>query len=273
MVVEELKKIVGDSRVCIDQDTKEVWGVDQTRVFSPKPLAVVFPNSTEEVQQIVQLANREKIAITPSGGRTGLSGGAVAQNGEIVLSLDRMNRILDYLPADRIARVEAGLITEQLQMFAEEKGLFYPVDFGASGSSQIGGNIATNAGGIKVIRYGMTRNWVMGLTVVTGNGDVLRLNNGMMKNATGYALQHLFIGAEGTLGVITEAEMKLERQPQDLQVLVLGVVDFDVVMPVMHEFRSKIDLTAFEFFDANAMQKVIACGHVSSFDTESPFIF
>lgn len=271
-VIEQLIAIVGEHRVKVDEDAKLVFGKDQTRVFTPNPMAVVFPDNTEEVQKIVQLANQQRIAIVPSGGRTGLSGGAVAMKGEIVLSLEKMNRVLDYLPEDRVLQVQAGMITEQLQTIAEEKGLFYPVDFGSSGSSQIGGNIATNAGGIKVIRYGMTRNWVLGLTVVTGSGEVLHINNGMMKNATGYALQHLFIGSEGTLGVITEAHMKLERQPQNLQVLVLGVPDFDAVMPVMREFRAQIDLTAFEFFDANAMQKVVDCGHVSApFTTQAPF--
>lgn len=154
-----------------------------------------------------------------------------------------------------MVRVQAGVVTEQLQNYAEEQGMYYPVDFASAGSSQIGGNIGTNAGGIKVIKYGMTRNWVLGLTVVTGKGDILRLNKGMIKNATGYALQHLFIGGEGTLGLVTEAEIKLERQPQNLQVLVLGVPDFDAVMPVLHAFQKDIDLTAFEFFGELAMQK------------------
>ncbi len=118
----------------------------------------------------------------------------------------------------------------------------------------------------------MTRNWVLGLTVVTGKGDILRLNKGMVKNATGYALQHLFIGGEGTLGLVTEAEIKLERQPQNLQVLVLGVPDFDAVMPVLHAFQKDIDLTAFEFFGELAMQKVLNNGHVQRpFETECPF--
>jgi FAD/FMN-containing dehydrogenase len=161
-----------------------------------------------------------------------------------------------------MVRVQAGSVTEQLQNYAEEQGMYYPVDFASAGSSQIGGNIGTNAGGIKVIKYGMTRNWVLGLTVVTGKGDILRLNKGMIKNATGYALQHLFIGGEGTLGLVTEAEIKLERQPKILQVLVLGVPDFDAVMPVLHAFQKEIDLTAFEFFGELAMQKVLDRGHV-----------
>ncbi|MCF9045463.1 FAD-binding oxidoreductase [Acinetobacter nectaris] len=268
----QLTEIVGESRVKTDASSLENWGKDYTKHFEPNPSVIIFPSSTEQVQQIVQFANANQIAITPSGGRTGLSAGAVASNGEIVVSLDKMSQILDFFPADRMVRIQAGVVTEQLQEYAESKDMYYPVDFASAGSSQMGGNIATNAGGIKVIKYGMTRNWVLGLTVVTGKGDVLRLNKGMIKNATGYALQHLFIGGEGTLGIVTEAEIKLERKPHDLQVMVLGVPDFDAVMPILHAFQSKIDLTAFEFFGEVAMQKVLDHGHVQRpFDTECPY--
>lgn len=268
----QLTAIVGESRIKIDADSLRNWGRDYTKHFDPNPSIIIFPSSTEQVQQIVKLANQFNIAITPSGGRTGLSAGAVAANGEIVVSMDKMNQILEFFPADRMVRVQAGVVTEQLQNYASDKGMYYPVDFASSGSSQIGGNIGTNAGGIKVIKYGMTRNWVLGLTVVTGKGDILRLNKGMIKNATGYALQHLFIGSEGTLGLVTEAEIKLERQPHDLQVFVLGVSNFDAIMLVLNAFQSKIDLTAFEFFSELAMQKVLDHGHVQRpFDTVCPF--
>lgn len=271
-LLKQLSAIVGEQRVKTDRDSLQTWGKDWTKHFEPNPSVIVFPATTEEVQAVVKLANQYQIAITPSGGRTGLSAGAVATNGEIVISLDRMNKVLEFLPADRMVRVQAGIVTEQLQQYAEEQGLYYPVDFASAGSSQLGGNIGTNAGGIKVIQYGMTREWVLGLTVVTGKGDILRLNKGMIKNATGYALQHLFIGAEGTLGIVTEAEIKLTRQPQDLKVLVLGVPDFDSVMPILHAFQQRIDLTAFEFFGRVAMQKVLDAGHVSKpFDTDCPF--
>ncbi|KAA8731672.1 FAD-binding oxidoreductase [Acinetobacter qingfengensis] len=267
-----IRSIVGEQRVKTDTDTLLTWGKDHTKHFAPDPSVVVFPATTEEVAALVKVANEFNIAITPSGGRTGLSAGAVAANGEMVISTDRMNKVLNFYPADRMVHVQAGIITEQLQNFAKENGFYYPVDFASSGSSQIGGNIGTNAGGIKVIKYGMTRNWILGLTVVTGKGDVLHLNKGMIKNATGYALQHLFIGGEGTLGIVTEAEIKLERQPHDLQVMVLGVPDFDAVMPVLHAFQSKIDLTAFEFFGELSMQKVLDNGHVQRpFETQCPF--
>lgn len=268
----QLTQLLGDARVKTDHDSRMNWGKDWTKHFEPNPSVVVFPKTTEEVQAIVQLANQFGVVITPSGGRTGLSAGAVAANGEIVLSLDKMNQIIEFLPADRLVRLQAGVVTEQLQQFAEDKGLYYPVDFASAGSSQIGGNIGTNAGGIKVIKYGMTRQWVLGMAVVTGKGDILHLNKGMIKNATGYDLRQLFIGAEGTLGIVTEVEMKLERQPQDLRVMVLGAPDFASVMPILHAFQQRIDLTAFEFFGEIAMQKVIGAGHVGRpFDTLCPF--
>lgn len=271
-LLDRLIAALGENRVKTDQDSRMNWGKDWTKHFEPNPSVIVFPSNTSEVQHVVQLANEFGVVVTPSGGRTGLSAGAVAANGEIVVSLDRMNKILDFLPADRMVRIQAGVVTEQLQQFAEEQGLYYPVDFASAGSSQIGGNIGTNAGGIKVIKYGMTRQWVLGMTVVTGKGDVLRLNKGMIKNATGYDLRQLFIGAEGTLGIVTEVEMKLERQPQDLRVMVLGTPDFASVMPILHAFQQRIDLTAFEFFGELAMQKVIGAGHVGRpFDTPCPF--
>ena len=251
-----------DSQIKTDSESLEHWGKDWTKHFAPAPCAVVFPKSTEQVQSVIKLANQHNIVVTPSGGRTGLSAGAVASNGEIVISLDKMNKIGEFYPADRMVEIEAGVITEQLQQFAEDKGLYYPVDFASAGSSQIGGNIGTNAGGIKVIRYGMTRNWVLGLTVVTGKGDILELNRGMIKNATGYDLRHLFIGAEGTLGIVTKAQMKLERAPQDLTVMVFGMDEFEHVMNVLSAFQSQLDLTAFEFFDDVAIDKLMATGHV-----------
>ncbi|MDZ4335263.1 MAG: FAD-binding oxidoreductase, partial [Pseudomonas sp.] len=173
---------------------------------------------------------------------------------------------------DRTAVCQPGVVTKQLQMFAEDKGLYYPVDFASAGSSQIGGNIGTNAGGIKVIRYGMTRNWVAGLKVVTGTGELLELNKDLIKNATGYDMRQLFIGAEGTLGFVVEATMRLDRAPKNLTAMVLGTPDFDSIMPVLHAFQNKLDLTAFEFFSDKALAKIMARGDVpAAFETDCPF--
>lgn len=271
-IIENLKTLLDADKVRTDSESLTNWGRDWTKQFEPAPLAIVFPRSVEDVQAVVRFANEHKLALTPSGGRTGLSAGAVAANGEIVVSFDYMNRILDFNAYDRTVTCQPGVVTAQLQQFAEEQGLYYPVDFASAGSSQIGGNIGTNAGGIKVIRYGMTRNWVAGLKVVTGTGELLELNKGLMKNATGYDLRQLFIGAEGTLGFVVEATMRLERAPKNLTAMVLGTPDFDAIMPVLHAFQSKLDLTAFEFFSDRAMAKVLARGDVPApFETDCPF--
>ena len=260
------------SQIKTDSESLEHWGKDWTKHFAPAAAAIVFPKTTEQVQAIVLLANEHNVVLTPSGGRTGLSAGAVAANGEIVVSMDKMNHIGQFYPADRMVEIEAGVVTQQLQQFSESKDLYYPVDFASAGSSQIGGNIGTNAGGIKVIRYGMTRQWIMGLTVVTGKGDILQLNRGMVKNATGYDLRQLFIGSEGTLGFVTHAQIKLERQPQDLNVMVLGMDSFNDVMNVLSAFQAQIDLTAFEFFDDVAIDKLMAHGQVQEpFESRTKF--
>ena len=259
-------------KVLTAPDDLAAYGCDWTRIYEPAPLAVVLPKSTEEVQAIVRYANEHEIALVPSGGRTGLSAGAVAANGELVVAMDRMSRILDFNANDRLVQCEAGVVTEQLQQYAEEQGLYYPVDFASAGSSELGGNIATNAGGIKVIRYGMTRDWVLGLKVVTGSGEILELNNGLEKNNTGYDLRQLFIGGEGTLGFITEATMKLARQPSNLTVMVLGLNDLTNTMDVLQSFRSKLDLTAYEFFSNEAIGHVQAHAEVPRpFETECPY--
>lgn len=271
-LIEELKNLVDAGKVLTDADSLETYGKDWTKHFAPAPIAIVFPKTTEQVQAIVRWANQHKVALVPSGGRTGLSAGAVAANGEVVVSFDNMNQILAFNETDRTVVCQPGVATQQLQMFAEEKDLYYPVDFASAGSSQIGGNIGTNAGGIKVIRYGMTRNWVAGIKVVTGKGDLLDLNKGLIKNATGYDLRQLFIGAEGTLGFVVEATMRLDRAPKNLTALVLGAADFDSIMPVLHAFQNNLDLTAFEFFSDKALAKVLARGDVPApFETDCPF--
>ncbi|MFK8139214.1 MAG: FAD-binding oxidoreductase [Bdellovibrionales bacterium] len=264
MPLESLKSLVDTNAFFTSEDYLEKYGRDWTRFFEVKPSAVVFPKSTKEVQSIVLWANENNFKIVPSGGRTGLSGGAVASNGEIVLSLEKMNQILDYDPIDRVVEVEAGLITEELQNYAKEKGQYFPVDFAARGSSQIGGNIATNAGGIKVIKYGNFRDWVVGLEVVTGEGEILELNNGLIKNNTGYDFRHLFIGSEGTLGIITKASMKLSSQPPEEMVLLLGLQNLKDIMPVFENFTQKLPVTAFEMFTDKALKYVKKASSLSS---------
>ncbi|MBD9483527.1 FAD-binding oxidoreductase [Pseudomonas sp. PDM14] len=271
-LIEVLKTLVEPGKVLTDADSLNAYGKDWTKHFAPAPSAIVFPKTIEQVQAIVRWANEHKVALVPSGGRTGLSAAAVAANGEVVVAFDYMNQIVEFNEFDRTVVCQPGVVTKQLQMFAEDKGLYYPVDFASAGSSQLGGNIGTNAGGIKVIRYGMTRNWVAGMKVVTGTGELLELNRDLIKNATGYDMRQLFIGAEGTLGFVVEATMRLERAPRNLTAMVLGTPDFDSIMPVLHAFQNKLDLTAFEFFSDKALAKIMARGDVPpAFETDCPF--
>lgn len=256
-LAEGLISIVGPAGFLVGEEAALKYGRDWTRVHQPNPCAVVLPRDLEQVRAVVELARAEQLALVPSGGRTGLSGGAVAAGGELVVAMDRLNAITDFNAVDRTVRCGAGVITEQLQEFARQQDLFYPVDFASSGSSQIGGNVATNAGGIKVIRYGMTRDWVAGLTVVTGTGEVLELNRGLLKNNAGYDLRQLFIGSEGTLGIIVDVTVRLATPPADYSVLVLGVPSMPSIMSVLQAFQEKIPLNAFEFFSEAALSKVV----------------
>jgi FAD/FMN-containing dehydrogenase len=266
----ELAALLSPERVLTDAADLEHYGRDWTRWWMPAPLAVALPESIAEVQAIVRWAIAHRIAIVPSGGRTGLSGGAVAAHGELVVSFERMHRILGFDPLDRSLTVEAGVVTKAAQNAACEHGLIYPVDFGSRGSSQIGGNIATNAGGIRVIRYGMTRAWVSGLKVVTGEGELLDLNRGLVKNATGYDLRHLMIGSEGTLGLVVEATLQLTDPPRDPQVMLLAVPELAAVMRLLESMRAHLSLTAFEFFTDKALTHVLAHGGKRPFEGDSP---
>lgn len=268
----KLIDIVGSDYCSDSPEDLEHYGQDWSKLYQPNASLVVRPSSTHEVSQIVKLAGQSNIGLVPSGGRTGLSGGAVATDREIVLSLERLNSITDFNPVDRTVSCGAGVITEQLQNFAEDKGLYYPVDFASAGSSQIGGNIATNAGGIKVLKYGLTRDWVIGLTVVLANGEILTLNNGLVKNATGYDLRHLLIGSEGTLGIITEATMQLTKAPNDPTVMLLAVNTLNNVSDLLVHFQENLDLLAFEFFSQQALDKVLAHRDIQKpFNDNSPF--
>jgi glycolate oxidase subunit GlcD len=258
-IINDLKSEIENLEYSIDANDLQVYGQDWTRFNQVDAACVLFPKTIQQVQELVKLANKLDFKLIPSGGRTGYSGGAVASNHEFVLSLEKMRKILDFNADDSQVTVQAGVITEQLHNYAEEKGLFYPVDFASSGSSQIGGNIATNAGGIRVLRYGMTRDYVAGLKVVTATGDILNLNRGLIKNATGYDLRHLMIGSEGTLGVIVEATMQLVKPPTDQSVMLLALDSLDSVMRVFSLAKRELNLSAYEFFTDIALKHV--CQH------------
>ncbi|GFZ95169.1 FAD-binding oxidoreductase [Dyella caseinilytica] len=267
----ELSRRLPDLRLLTEAGDLEHYGRDWTRRWTPAPLAIALPASIEEVQGIMRWANENKVAIVPSGGRTGLSGGAVAAHGELVLSLARMNRVLGFDAVDRTLTVQPGIALEAVHGAAREHGLIYPVDFAARGSCSIGGNIATNAGGIRVIRYGNTREWIAGLKVVAGNGELLDLNRGLIKNSSGYDFRQLVIGSEGTLGIVVEATLRLADPPQPSQVMLLALPDMDALMQVFALFRARLSLQAFEFFTDMALKHVLAHGAQRAIDGEHPY--
>lgn len=243
----------------------EHYGKDWTKTFLPQARAVAFPRSTNEVSKLLKLCSELKIAVVPSGGRTGLSGGAMATNGELVLSLTRMNKIGKIDLLSLTADVEAGAVTEAIHHHAEEYDLTWPVDFGSKGSSTVGGNISTNAGGINVIRYGMTRHWVLGLTVVLMSGEILKLNGSLEKNNAGLDLKHLFIGSEGTLGVVTEAILKLTPIELNTKLFFFGVKDHAKVFELLESCRKqRFELHAFEAFSANCFEATTSLHKIHS---------
>lgn len=258
-------------RLKTDAADLEHYGRDWTRRWTPAPLAIALPASVEEVQAVLRWCSAQGVAVVPSGGRTGLSGGAVAANGELVLSLERMNKSLAFNAVDRTLTVQAGMALEAVHNAALEHGLIYPVDFAARGSCSIGGNIATNAGGIRVIRYGNTREWIAGLKVVTVSGELLELNKGLIKNSSGYDFRQLLIASEGTLGVIVEATLKLTDPPPASNVMLLALPSFEVLMEVFAAFRERLQLQAFEFFTERALEHVLAHGAQAPFAEVHPF--
>lgn len=252
----------------------EAYGKDWTKVFPPKPSVVLFPRTAEEVSAVVKLANEHRVGIVPSGGRTGLAGGAVAPNGEWVLSLDRMRAMGPVDPIARTVRVEAGAVTAAVHEHCAEHDLTWPVDFASTGSTHIGGNISTNAGGVRVVRYGLTRQWVLGLEVVLATGEIVELNGALEKNNTGADLRQVFIGTEGTLGIITAATLKLTPIPGQTQVALLGVESLQAALRVFGEARktAALNLQAFEAFSDGCLDVVLEeSGGSAPFEARYPY--
>ncbi|MCL2625572.1 MAG: FAD-binding oxidoreductase [Cystobacterineae bacterium] len=231
--------------------------VDWTTAFSPQASLVVFPRTTEEISRYMALCTRFAVPVVPSGGRTGLAGGAVATQGETILSLEKMRALGAVDVLGQTLEVEAGVPTEAVHEHCAQHGLFWPIDLAAKGSSQIGGNLATNVGGVRVIRYGLARQWVLGMEVVLPNGTVLQLNNALEKNNTGIDLRQLFIGSEGILGIISKATLKLVRIPPKPQVLLLATHSLENILSLFLRARqAPFTLCAFEFFTSQCLARV-----------------
>ncbi|HEY8278433.1 MAG TPA: FAD-binding oxidoreductase [Bdellovibrionota bacterium] len=255
--LEELKATFPAALWSTDEAERKHYGQDWTYPERPNPCAVFFPRKKEDVVALVKAAKKHKVAIVPSGGRTGLSGGACALNGEVVLSLTKMNKIGPVDVVSRTVDVEAGAITEAVHEATKPHGLTWPVDFASKGSSTVGGNIATNAGGINVIKYGNTRHWVLGLEVVLASGELLKLNGKLEKNNSGPDLRELFIGSEGILGIIVGATLKLAPLPGEKTTVLIGVSDVSAVHRIFkHGRQSGAHFHAFELFSHSCMEIV-----------------
>jgi glycolate dehydrogenase FAD-linked subunit len=212
-LAEELRGVVAPGYVHTAPSEIIAYSYDGT-FQQRRPDLAVSPCSTEEVASVVMLANKHRIPIVARGASSGLAGGTIPESGGIILNLARMNRIVE-IDADNVCvTAQAGVVTLQLQQAVEKAGLFYPPDPASSRQSTIGGNVATNAGGPRCLKYGVTRDYVIGLTVVLASGDVLKLGGKITKNATGYQLMQLFVGSEGTLGIVTEVTLKLAPLPR-----------------------------------------------------------
>ncbi|MCY1126352.1 FAD-binding oxidoreductase [Frigidibacter sp. RF13] len=245
--LDRLAQIVGPSNLLTGPDCAP-YSRDWMGEYAWAPLAVVRPANTAEVAAVVKLAAAEGVAVVPSAGRTGITGAAVAE-GQLVLSVERMNRIRALKREARLAVVEAGVILTQLHEAAEAEGLYFPLWFGARGSAMIGGVLSTNAGGSNVLRYGSTRALCLGLEVVLADGRVMNLMSELHKDNTGYDLKQLFIGAEGTLGIITAAVMKLVPAPRAHATAVLAVPDLAAALSLLNRLQEATGglVEAFEF--------------------------
>lgn len=215
---------------------------------SCQAVGIALPEDTAQVAAVVKLCHQAGIAVVTQGGKTGLVAGCQTHGEELVVSLERMNSIEYCDQSAGTLTVQAGVPLQRIQEQARDLGLMYPVDLGSRGSCTIGGNIATNAGGIRVIRYGMTRQQVLGLEVVLADGSVLDSMNGLLKNNTGYDLKQLFIGSEGTLGIVTRAVLRLQPQPLSEQVAILAVPDFVALTTLLRRSSEWLggQLSAFE---------------------------
>ena len=250
-LIDKLGRIVGRSHVFREYKGGK-YGSDWTGLYQFSPLVVVRPANATEVSEILKLANGENISVVPMSGNTGLAGGTFAEGG-IVLSLERMNKIREIRSASRLAIVEAGVVLSNLHAAVDEHGLIFPISFGSRGSAMIGGILSTNAGGSNVLKYGNTRDLCLGLEVVLPNGEIMDIMSELHKDNSGYNLKHLMIGAEGTLGIITAAVLKLSPKPEAEATAMLAIPSLDEALHVLNRLQSTTDgsVQAFEYMPGN----------------------
>ncbi len=267
-VLDALRAVVGERGWIDDPADVAPFLAEERGRFRGACAAVVKPATTEEVAAVVRICAEAGLAVVPQGGNTGLVGGGVPDGG-VVVSLARMKRIRAVDPLNRTLTAEAGVVLSELQDAARNAGALFPLSLGAEGSCCIGGNLSTNAGGITVVRYGNARDMVLGLEVVLADGRIWDGLRALRKNNTGYDLKHLFIGAEGTLGIITAAVLKLYPQPRVEETALVGLPSVEAALTLFRRTNEAAGdvLTAFEFFSRRCLEFCVA--HVS--DVADPF--
>lgn len=257
--IAELGKIVGEKGIVTEEAELEAANTDWMRKYVGGSKVLLRPRTTQQVSEVLRYCNSKKLAVVPQGGNTGLVGGSVPVFDEVILSLGAMSSIISFDEVNGILVCEAGCILENLDHYLAEKGYMMPLDFGAKGSCQIGGNISTNAGGIHLLRYGSLRANVLGLEVVLANGQVIDVLRTLRKDNTGYDLKQLFIGAEGTLGVVTKVSILTPPRLSSKNVAFFSCENYVNCQKVLKEAKSRLGeiLSAFEFLDRPALDMVL----------------
>ena len=257
--VEQFKQIVGGQYVLADEESLQHYGHDETENLLYLPEVVLRPRTAEEISAIFKICNEYKIPVTPRGAGTGLSGGALPQFGGVLISLERMNSVIDIDERNLQVTTEPGVITEVLQNAVKEKGLFYPPDPSSKGSCFIGGNIAENSGGPKAVKYGVVKDYVLNLQVVLPNGEIIWTGANVLKNSTGYNLTQLMIGSEGTLGIVTKIVLKLLPHPKHELLMLVPFNSLEKAGEAVSAiFRAGFTPSALELVEIDALKIVSA---------------
>ena len=254
-LLDQIRADLGAKYVVTGTDA-EAWTRDWMNVYHWQPLAVVRPASTEQVQAIARACSAAGVAMVPVGGNTGLTGATKAQDA-VMISLDRMNAIREIKPNAQVAIVESGAILDSIHQAVDVHNLVFPLFFGARGSAMIGGNLSTNAGGSNVLRYGNTRDLCLGLEVVLADGRVMNLMSELRKDNTGLNLKHMFIGAEGTLGIITAAVVRLYRKPLACVTAMVGLRALEDSLPLLNRLQNETGggVEAFEYMPRHYIER------------------
>ncbi|XP_076329152.1 D-2-hydroxyglutarate dehydrogenase, mitochondrial-like [Tachypleus tridentatus] len=256
--LEFFQRLLGQEKVLADVEELDGYNTDWMKMFRGSSSLVLRPKTTDEVSEILKYCNKHKLAVCPQGGNTGLVGGSVPVFDEIILSTTLMNNILTMDELSGSLECQAGCVLENLETYANEHGFMIPLDLGSKGSCQIGGNIATNAGGLRLMRYGSLHANVLGLEVVLGNGQIVNCMSKMRKDNTGFDLKHFFIGCEGLLGIITKVGILTPPKPQATTVAFLGCYSFEKVLETYRKARQNLGeiISSFEMMDHQAMEVV-----------------